>query len=204
MARAMGFFQRLDSFFLYLYFGGILLTSVLFLVSLWSEIPLRAYGFGFGLQRTAATVVESRMVSHVYGQSPFFSGELAVIKYRYDVDGKQYESDRLSTEQRFALPLRADSSGRGSPDHRSRTRRHRWYVSEYFLGRSVTAHYNPANASFAVLDPSFPIWRVFVSVLFVAMGWLAAFLLRRHYLARRKMLAPKRTIRQCLEDLERM
>jgi len=86
---------------------------------------------------TANAVITS---SKARVQSPRSGGgsstTIAEIRYRYEVEGRTYTSDRVT------------SAKYGS----SNSSRAYGQVRKYPVGREVTAYYNPDDASYAVLD----------------------------------------------------
>jgi hypothetical protein len=179
---------RVDSFFPYAYFFGFILSPFMLLWGTWERFPLIDYRFGIGLSEAEGVILESR-VDKVTVPLRGADGRAwrANIRYRYNVNGVAYESDRIAVVR----PITVFSSKQANNlEHEDRLH------LKYRVGRTVLVYYNPKNPSFALLERGYPLSRIVVNL--VSIGLLAAGtgLLLRHYRTRRKQLVPKRVVPQ--------
>ncbi len=85
------------------------------------------------LQTTPGIILSSQTEE----SSPRSTGLLYKIKYQYTIAGKRYYSEQVT----FTFV--------GNSDHNFA----RGYVRKYPVGRAVIVYYDPADPSFAVLEP---------------------------------------------------
>jgi len=98
---------------------------------------------------TAEAVITSSKVRIQTPDSGGSSTYIAEIRYQYEVTGKMYTSDRVTTAQ-----YGTNDSSRAAKQ-----------VRKYSTGRNFTTHYNPDDASYAVLDTQ---WDKIYSLAFAA------------------------------------
>ena len=124
--------------FVLILFGAVFLLAGLLLIKPVLVNPLLKTRAAKSWDRTAATVVSSKVKTHSDSDGNTYS---AYIAYRYEVDGREYIGDRYTFTQ-------GSSSGYAGKAEK---------VRQHPPGRELTIYVNPADPSESVVDPS-PSW----------------------------------------------
>lgn len=111
------------------------LTEVVLGVMFWDQARRAAWPTAQG------TVVKSERHWHVVTPSNGKGYPIADIRYRYEVDGRTYDSNRYDIDGPYGGPV--FGSERGIRD----------LLRRYPVGASVRVYFWPSDASFAVLEP---------------------------------------------------
>jgi Protein of unknown function (DUF3592) len=193
--RRMSKLARVDSFFHYFYFFAFIVSPFMLLWGTWERFPLVDYRFGIGLSKAEGVILESR-VDNVTVPLRGSDGRAwrANIRYRYNVNGVTYESDRIAVIR----PIRVFSSSGQANNLVYEDNLH----LKYRVGRTVPVYYNPQNPSFALLERGYPLSRIVMNLVSIGLLAVGSGFLLRHYRTRRKELAPKRIVPQNLKDLQ--